>query len=370
VQISNPGHLFALKRLNTHDDRELWQEVDILKRFRNVDHIIQLLATFEVNEGSLSSYYLLFPWATGDLELLWEAKHSYVGDYRIAPWIAKQCYGLARALSSIHNDDDDHNPVDTDHLYGRHGDIKPSNILWFSPSPSEINVDFGQLVMGDFGLGDFRSDHSRSGLDASAFARSPKYRAPEFDIGGRNISRKVDIWTLGCTHLEFVTWYLMGNEAVTDKFREARSEPDIYGIYADTFFRIVGGDNGSVGIIKPQATAWITSLHEHRSCSDYIHDFLELIEHHMLVADPKGRLTAAALSGKMKEMYSRCQDNPQYYQVGKPRPGNAQPEESVSCHVISGSGDATGNIQRKKGNIMTMVRNVLRHSKASDRNVP
>jgi hypothetical protein len=90
----------------------------------------------------------------------------------------------------------------------------------------------------------------------------------------------------------------------------------------------------------------------------------------MLVADPKGRLTAAALSGKMKEMYSRCQDNPQYYQVGKPRPGNAQPEESVSRHAISGPGDATGNIQRKKGNIMTMVRNVLRHSKASDRNVP
>jgi serine/threonine protein kinase len=319
--VDNPEHLFALKRLNTHDYHEPWQEVDVLKRFRNANHIIQLLATYEVNEGSsegpLSSYYLIFPWATGDLEWLWETKNSSVGDYRIAPWISKQCYALVEALSTIHNDSG-HDLADTYRIYGRHGDIKPSNILWFSPSSSEVSVDFGRLVLGDFGLGDFRGKLSRSNLDASALARSPKYRPPEFDIGGGKISRKIDIWTLGCTLLEFVTWFLMGTEAVTEEFRDARSEPDIYGIYADTFFRVVKADDRSVGIVKPQVTAWIAGLHKHGNCSDYIRDFLDVIEHHMIVADPTGRLTAAALSYKLKEMYRRCQDDPEYCRVGHP----------------------------------------------------
>jgi serine/threonine protein kinase len=358
LQVNNPDHVFALKRLNTHDDHELWQEVDTLKRFRNVDHIIQLLATFEVNEGtcedSLSSYYLIFPWATGDLESLWEAKENFVGDCRVAPWISKQSSALAEALSTIHNDND-YNSTDHGRLYGRHGDIKPSNILWFSASSSESPVDFGKLVLSDFGLGDFRSEWSRSAVAASEFARSAKYRAPEFDDDGK-ISRRTDIWMLGCTYLEFVTWYLMGVDVVMNEFRKARSESDIYGIDADTFFRMVEVDGRRTGMVKPQVTTWIASLHEQGKCSDYMHDFLELIEQHMLVAEQTDRWTAAKVSHRLNEVNDRCQDDDEYCRIENPWTGrrdSLKSEDGIKSH-------------HKIDKTVNMVLNALCHRKASD----
>jgi serine/threonine protein kinase len=109
-------------------------------------------------------------------------------------------------------------------------------------------------VLGDFGLADFHRTHSRSNEDPGNVARSPKYRAPEFDIETK-ISRKIDIWMLGCTFLEFVTWFLMGLDAVLEQFPKDRSEPDINGIYADIFFRIVTEGHRVVSVVKPQVTA-------------------------------------------------------------------------------------------------------------------
>jgi serine/threonine protein kinase len=359
LQVDNPDHVFALKRLDAHDDYELWQEVATLKRFRNMPHIIQLLATFEVNEDaredSLSTYYLIFPWANGDLESLWETKGDFVADSRIAPWISKQSSALAEALSKIHNDDN-RNTTDPNRLYGRHGDIKPSNILWFSTSSGESSIDLGHLVLSDFGLCDFRSEESRSALPTSAFARSAKYRAPEFDIEDGKISRSTDIWMLGCTFLEFVTWYLMGVDAVMNDFQKTRLESDIYGIDADTFFRIVDIDGRRTGIVKPQVASWIASLHEHGKCSDYIHDFLELIEQHMLVADPKNKWTAAEVSHRLNEHNNRCQDNDQYYRVENPWTGRKTSPKSQ--YGVEGQHDT--------GKTMKMALNTLFHRKASD----
>jgi serine/threonine protein kinase len=328
TQVNNPNHLFALKRLHTTDNRDLGREVDVLKRFRNVARIIQLLATFEVygdiDQQSSRTYYLIFPWAAGDLLTFWEARQSLVADYRIVPWISEQCYELAKALSTIHQDANDQDPGEGERLYGRHGDIKPSNILWFPPCMRAGVEDIGQLVIGDFGLGQFHSQESRSAVDPSSLARSPSYRPPEFDKK-ENISRKIDIWSLGCTFLEFITWFLMGFDAVSKQFPQARSEPDIYDIGADTFFRIVKDHDDRVyAIVKPQVTDWIDSLHTHEFCSQYMHDFLDLIQTDMLVAEPQKRSTAFELSHRLQRMYDRCQDRSEdgarYYQVGNPWP--------------------------------------------------
>lgn len=103
----------------------------------------------------------------------------------------------------------------------------------------------------------------------------------------------------------------MGINAVLNEFHEARSESDIFGIVADTFFRIAKVDDQSVSMVKPQVRAWIEKLHEQAKCTDYIHD--------VLVAVPKERLAAIDLFVMLVEMNRQCQDDDEYCRAEKPR---------------------------------------------------
>lgn len=81
---------------------------------------------------------------------------------------------------------------------GRHGDIKPENILWFQPH--DLNGDHGafggKFVISDFGLTEFHRDETGL-VSPMNTARSPTYRAPEYDVS-ETISQSYDIWTMGC----------------------------------------------------------------------------------------------------------------------------------------------------------------------------
>lgn len=81
---------------------------------------------------------------------------------------------------------------------GRHGDIKPENILWFQPHGlnSDQSAFEGKLVISDFGLTEFHRDDTGL-VSLMNTATSPTYRAPEYDIS-ETISQSYDIWTMGC----------------------------------------------------------------------------------------------------------------------------------------------------------------------------
>ena len=200
------------------------REVDALKRLSGQKHIVPLLATFEYK----NSYHLLFPWASANLRRYWAMFPNPSTDKRYGLWVAKQCKGMAEGLSIIHEpppdqgDDYAYESVlqpNHSHLqganrpaYGRHGDIKPENILWFRNGP---NTDIGVLEIADFGLTRFHHRHSRSNISPVGMGNSPTYRAPEFDMPDVLLSRSYDIWALGCLYLEFITWYFLGWNAVT-----------------------------------------------------------------------------------------------------------------------------------------------------------
>lgn len=140
------------------------------------------------------------------------------------------------------------------------------------------------------------------------------YRAPEFDTT-KVVSQATDIWALGCTYLEFVTWFLRGNQAVGDEFRKYRSELDIYGINADIFFRVQQHKGYDDVLLKPQILIWMKRLYNDRSCSKYLRDFLNIIQYDMLVADRQNRQTAHKISRKLEELHLRCVGDIDYYQV-------------------------------------------------------
>jgi len=265
-------------------------------------HLSPLLCTFEkpIGDGK-SEYCLLLPWASGDLRKLWESISSKGNRYS-ACWMVEQCWRIAEALSVIHQDNEERNPIKADgyeeQLYSRHGDIKPGNILWFSEHVGCETAD--TLVLADFGISKSHRSMTKSLSDPEKTKNSPTYKAPEFDSkGDLKIGRKSDIWGLACTWIEFATWHVKGWQAVNDDFPNRRDEADPAheNISQDMFFSVKNG----VVVVKPGVVDWIRELHEDIGCSRFIRDFLSFIQEKMLLVDPTARATAGEVSVKMKD---------------------------------------------------------------------
>lgn len=226
----------------------------MLKKFSGESHphLISLLATYEQS----NRFYLIFPWAESDLMKYWKVLNTKPSNAaETILWIAEQCRGISDGLVRIHqynsSDLQDKEAQPNSRLlspsdalnrdnhesakrqFGRHGDIKPENILWFRDTHQ------GVLRISDFGLAELNSRLSRSNQHGSQVPNSPTYRPPECDLRRRIIRQSYDIWSLGCLFLEFITWSLGGKDLLLE-FARKRSSPDPYmsGIDSDTFFQI------------------------------------------------------------------------------------------------------------------------------------
>lgn len=284
-------------------------------------HLIQLLVTFEIRPvNGLSKYYFVFPWAQGNLWDFWEMHQAESERIPRCIWMSEQCFGLGVALSKVHNNRSSHlkklkdiRKEDYD-LFGRHGDIKAENVLYFE------NRDL--LALCDLGLGRLHSKISRSNQDPKLLEKTATYRAPEFDTFHGKISRISDIFSLGCMFLEFVTWYLLGWESVSKTFSNYRMEEDRYQFVSDTFFRIEGDEP----VIKPKVVEWIRGLRASPHCNQYILDFLDLIEHYMLNPDSKKRIGSDKLVNKLHLLRETCRRDSEYWR--EERLANPNSDES------------------------------------------
>lgn len=190
------------------------QEVATLKRLSERDHahLMRLELTYEHQDR----FHLLFRWADGNLRDYWE-KHPQPSDtprtHAFAIWLSQQWLGLAEALMAIHEcppdsgitGDDETDELALQRTNGRHGDIKPENILWFQP-PHDYNGDQsaseGTFVISDFGLTEFHRDETGL-VNPMNVAMSPTYSAPEYDVSD-TISQSYDIWAMGCVLRKYI----------------------------------------------------------------------------------------------------------------------------------------------------------------------
>lgn len=163
-------------------------------------------------------------------------------------WLCEQLIGLASALQSIHEADQNKKG---EKLFGRHGDLKPENILWFPSDGNDASLGHGTLKIADLGLTRFsHTEEPQSVGDSIPFTAA--YRPPELDDVEGHISRSYDIWSLGCVYLEVLIWYLQGKESL-DEFRRQRlaNDPSL-GFTSATFFTIRDETprSGSVMMVK------------------------------------------------------------------------------------------------------------------------
>ncbi|KAI8718306.1 Protein kinase domain-containing protein [Fusarium sp. LHS14.1] len=201
------------QELDHESDHERFQaELYALRRTPPGPHVIELLATFK--RGNELSF--LFPWANdGNLaDLMGKPPSKWLPPTQntsqdLIRWLAEQCTGLAQGLCRMHTVEPKFRPghgsnEELRKNHGIHGDLKPENILRF---PGEC---LGKLKLSDFGLTKFHTKESRSNQPGGG-GMSLTYASPEqrtWDLSF--VSRKSDVWALGCVFSMLLTWAIRG----------------------------------------------------------------------------------------------------------------------------------------------------------------
>jgi serine/threonine protein kinase len=232
--LQETSEFFAVKTLLGRTilgkEKEFEQEVRMLKRLcHSHPHLISLLATYKHCEH----YHLIFPWAECNLQTYWKTKNpDPPHNLDTILWMARQCEGIAEGLDRVHHHETTsvsslfaidsiamrtpRTPISPGFtsqapgsrlVFGRHGDIKPTNLLWF-PNLRDSS-DKGTIKISDFGTGVFSTTDFAPHTSTSV-SHSPPYRPPECDLSDSIIDNSYDIWTLGCLYLEFITWFIGG----------------------------------------------------------------------------------------------------------------------------------------------------------------
>ncbi|KAF2440124.1 kinase-like protein [Karstenula rhodostoma CBS 690.94] len=333
---------FAVKRLRRSEEEykqrgELENyEAQVLRRLNDLDHtqIIRLLGSFSYK----GHFHMIFPWANGNLQDFWNSQLDSTAraSGRTAHWLCQQMLGITDALSNVHdtqrfgrNADTLLMPPDT-RTHGRHGDIKPENILWFEDnSVGTEGRSPGILKLADFGLADFHSKFSKSGANAKGVTGT--YQAPEFDVVGV-VSQKYDMWSLGCVLMEFIVWYVDGWDGV-DSFSKRRSEDTASGIRMDNFYDVRSVEQPSwdrlipfrKGVqtkshrratLKPSVAGIQRFLSEDRrtskACSDFVFDVLDLVHEDLLRMNPGNRADCDKIVRKLTKISANCLEDSEY----------------------------------------------------------
>ncbi|KAM0550683.1 hypothetical protein ACHAPJ_008747 [Fusarium lateritium] len=323
-----PNSAFAIKKLNSKSYKEFKAEFDMLAKLGETkhQHLVSLLGAY----CHLNNNYLIFDWADSDLSKFWQNHPMPDFNSDTVLWVAEQCAGLASGLQQIHrygSIEQQRRSTDPTQpkLYGRHGDIKPENILWFSGSGS--SGDGGTLRICDFGVSEFHTVRSRSNRANKHVALSPYYRPPECQLKDGTISRSYDIWTIGCLYLEFLAWLLGGWSLVRAMVIARSSGPPSsnYGPSLDfdyPYFDI--NDRRTRATIKPAVIEFFESAHANPKCSDFVHEFLDIIQKSLLVVETNDsssykRMACGQLHTLLDKMARKCRNKPEYAMKGKPR---------------------------------------------------
>ncbi|RDW56476.1 hypothetical protein BP5796_13117 [Coleophoma crateriformis] len=188
--------------------------------------------------------------------------------------------------------------------FGRHGDIKPQNIIWYRHQPNHQGV----LKLADFGQAELNSRWTRTRAREVAYSRT--CRPPECDLAPHEIGQNYDVWSLGCVFLEFVAWAVGGRERV-EQFSQMRKTRDSrVALDTDAFFIIIPAVNAAQerAKVKPEVTQYILELRRDKNCNGYLHGLLDLIEQHMLVVDRKQRWDSRRVHGQLVNLLEKYYD--------------------------------------------------------------
>ncbi|KAE8373556.1 kinase-like domain-containing protein [Aspergillus bertholletiae] len=259
-------------------------------------HLINLLCTYSFKEDN----HLVFPYADENLRTYWEQTKLPEWDRQTLLWWLDQMVGIADGLSVIHKLTR-LGELPNESIYGRHGDLKADNIIWFKKRPKCTDPK-GILLITDLGLAKLHRFESKSNDLDAVFPRT--YSPPRHL--GQPITQAFDIWSLGCLYLEFVTYAICGNEAINE-FSRLRGHDDPRIMFnTDCFYSL---DEEAV---RPSVHKWVAMLKKEPRCTPVFSDFLDLIMLQMILIKPSERSSAQTIFEQLDAMYIRALGDEKY----------------------------------------------------------
>ena len=224
---------------------------------------------------------VFFDWAQGNLEEFWGINRTSTRDGSHLAWMAEQFFKLSISLHRLHRDLES---LGTEHL-----EMGAKDFAHLSPRLSIFDTHFRH--------------------------KQPTYRAPEDDLtDGSSRSLSSGIFSMGCVFLEYVTWFLTGEEGV-EEFSWARTTPetDSDWILSDIFFTM--SQDGHIATLKMEVKGWIRHLEQQPECSSvYLCELLNFIESRMLEPDPRKRAGIEATKETLEMFRHKCRLSKAFYQ--------------------------------------------------------
>ncbi|KAI8623224.1 kinase-like domain-containing protein [Xylariaceae sp. FL1651] len=362
---------FAIKELFDADETPFVNEFRNLKKVETRKHLLPVFTAYR--QGG--RYSFIFPWADGgSLTDLWKTEPQLLKEkvlvtdqddndaYRskiVILWIASQLSGLTGkfGLGFLHDTKFLEAPQPTlavperEKRYGIHGDLKPGNILYFTQGHDQDGWGLGLFKISDFGITGFHSALTRSRQPPTG-PHSPTYRAPEYGMLEAYLSRKYDIWGLGCVLLQFLTWFISGPEAL-EQFNQVRfaEEDEVNPQFAeDKFFCITQPEDPSGSrTFKHSVQFQINKLQGIVKRGNYLHDCLELIKSRMLQLDDSKRADCKEVHELLEKYHQRCHRESEYLTVDLPTFNEAKVQRaqhpSLQIHITDTSSKASNQSQ-------------------------
>jgi serine/threonine protein kinase len=300
--------MLAIKQLKSDSKQEFQQEEDALYRIQrlNHNHLIKVIASFKKGQD----YFFLFPWADGgDLQHMWKdpVRNTEHRKPEMIQWVLEQMKGIASGVKELHHPSD--SPTSGEN--GRHGDLRPDNILLFIEDSK--NHPRGTLRITDAGLSRFHEKiTSKRTAGTNTQGGSIEYAPPESRKEGKDVkrSRKYDMWSLGCIFLEITIWVL-GGIAEVKGFRDARKTERSENYQ---YYQIIKNKSGETYKIHPEVENRILWIRSDLRClgNTWFQDFLVIIENHLFKTDEKARINAIDLDDRLDNILEKAKGKPSY----------------------------------------------------------
>jgi serine/threonine protein kinase len=246
-------------------------------------HLIKAIA-FILREGR-NEFSFVFPWAEhGNLWEFWFRQESAPRNHDYFIQVFQQLTCLAHAINWLSNKNI------------RHGDLKPENIVCFEtdrglPAVGGNNPNaMIRLVIIDVGLAKPHDKETDLRVRAITETRvsTKRYQAPELETT-TYLSRRFDVWSMGCIFLEFAIWLIYGRQRLQSFPADGTPSHQFKFFVTKLNHEYLDSSQGPKQIADRHDTVnkVITEMQNNPSCSSgtAIRRLVDLISDKMLIVD-------------------------------------------------------------------------------------
>ncbi|KAI1420106.1 hypothetical protein F5Y12DRAFT_792268 [Xylaria sp. FL1777] len=285
--LDNDGNFcVAVKRLICSDEKQAEKEATALQGILESSNVHLIKAIAYICTEPKREFSFVFPWAEhGNLWDFWVRQKDERRDREYFIKVFQQLTGLACAINEL-----------SDRRL-RHGDLKPENIVCFKtddglPAGDEKEPNaMVRLVIIDVGLAKMHEENTRVRSKTETKVSTRRYAAPELEIQpNEKLSRRFDVWSMGCIFLEIAIWLVYGTEKLLEFTNCHTSEPGKFKFFVIEPSRErlgVGEWPTSVARRHPTVNDYISGIQKDPRCSNdtAIRRLVDLIAEKMLVVD-------------------------------------------------------------------------------------